>query len=39
MKHYQSYIIMIWVACAVFFSACSDEYMEKMNTHIIIIYD
>ncbi len=32
MKHYQSYIIMIWVACAVFFSACSDEYMEKMNT-------
>ena len=32
MKHYQSYITMILMACVMLFSACSDEYMENMNT-------
>ena len=32
MKHYQSYITMILMACITLFSACSDEYMENMNT-------
>ncbi|WP_321479428.1 SusD/RagB family nutrient-binding outer membrane lipoprotein [uncultured Bacteroides sp.] len=32
MKHYQSYITMILMACIMLFSACSDEYMESMNT-------
>ena len=32
MKHYQSYITAILVACSLFFAACSDSYMEDMNT-------
>lgn len=32
MKYNQSYIIMILVACVMFFAACSDNYMEEMNT-------
>lgn len=32
MRHYQSYITVILVACTLFLSACSDSYMESMNT-------
>ncbi|NDV83041.1 SusD/RagB family nutrient-binding outer membrane lipoprotein [Bacteroides sp. 51] len=32
MKHYQSYITAILVACTLFLAACSDSYMESMNT-------
>jgi len=32
MRYNYSYITTILVACAVFFAACSDNYMEKMNT-------
>lgn len=32
MKYKQSYIIMIVVACTMLFAACSDDYMERMNT-------
>ncbi|SHE42735.1 SusD/RagB family nutrient-binding outer membrane lipoprotein [Dysgonomonas macrotermitis] len=32
MKYNQSYITTILVACAMFFAACSDSYMEDMNT-------
>lgn len=32
MKKYQSYITAALMACVMSFVACSDEYMEKMNT-------
>lgn len=32
MKYNQSYITTILVACTMFFAACSDSYMEKLNT-------
>lgn len=33
MKYNQSYITTILVACVMFFAACSDNYMEDMNTN------
>src|SRR3712207_2741631 len=32
MKHKQSYFAALLMACALFFTGCSDEYMERMNT-------
>jgi hypothetical protein len=32
MKNYKSYFTLILAAFTIFFTACSDEYMENMNT-------
>ena len=32
MKYYKSYFTLILAAFTIFFTACSDEYMENMNT-------